>query len=124
MSKRRYDHKKLARSSSLKKRIAMYLAEEKIKNDRPSLNLTEMLAYGHRPYVSYSDKELIKLFDENYVSKLNRIAEIDKEGADPDKQGRFSSMRNLKTERDGIELHIALHIKPIMDDLIEEAFSE
>lgn len=102
----------------------MYLANEKFKHDRASINMVEIFALGNfRPFISYSDKDLIKLFDDNYVSYLNKIEEI-KQRQQDDVNGVGYKSKYYKAEIEGVELHIGLYIKPIMDDLIEEAFSE
>jgi hypothetical protein len=76
LAKRRYNAKRLAKSSSLKKKIAKFVASYDISGRKYSL--VEMLAYGHRGYVSYSEDELCKLFDKIYQHKLNQIEEMKK----------------------------------------------
>jgi hypothetical protein len=120
-NKRRYDHKKLARSSSLKKKIALHLAQERYhKRDTP-IDVVELLAFGGRPFVSYSDKDLIKLIDESYSSKFKEIEEINKEYEDSSLKGWMRE--GLKNKIELIEKEIS-KMQPIMDELIEEAFSE
>jgi hypothetical protein len=121
-SKRRYDHKKLARSSSLKKKIALHLAQELHNHRGPnSPDIVELLAFGGRPFVSYSDKDLIKLIDESYSGKFKEIEKINEEYKDLNLKGWMRD--RLKDKLELIEKEIS-KMQPIMDELIEEAFSE
>jgi hypothetical protein len=120
MTKRRYDAKKLARSSSLKKKIAKHLAQE-MYDQRPKtpIDIVELLAFGGRPFVSYADKDLVRLLDESYANKFKEIELIKEELKVIN--GRYAE--NLKDRMEWVNKKIN-EMQPIMDELIEEAFSE
>jgi hypothetical protein len=64
MAKRRYNAKKIKQAPLLKKTIAILLAEYAPRD--PQISLTNMLAFGHRGYISFSEDELCKMFDKVY----------------------------------------------------------
>lgn len=73
MGKRRYSAAKIARTPSLKKKLAELLAD--FDENRKNMDLSKMLAYGHRGYISYDETELCKLFDKLYTAKIAEVAE-------------------------------------------------
>jgi hypothetical protein len=72
-SKRRYNSKKIARTPSLKRDLAKFIAafstEEKLKVP----TLVDMIAFGHRGLISYDESELCKKFDQLYENKIKQI---------------------------------------------------
>lgn len=40
----------------------------------PQLSVTNLLAYGHRGYISYSEEDLCKMFDKLYVEMLDKLS--------------------------------------------------
>jgi hypothetical protein len=72
--KRRYNAKAIARSPALKKQLAEFLASHSIEATKTPM--VEILAYGHRGYISYSEDELCKKFDLVYTDMLARIRSI------------------------------------------------
>lgn len=122
--KYRYDESKLKKSSSLKKQIALILATEKAMQPNYSLNLSETLAFGlkERPFISYHEKELIKQIDELNVKYHENLENANKELAEVKYQTdryTWSAKANIKKWEDKIA-----ELKPIIDELIEDAFSE
>lgn len=120
----RYDEKKLGKSSALKKQIALLLATEHYNNSAKDLSIPEILAFGlkTRPFVSYSDKELIRLFDESYSSKHEQLTQQKEYLAQRERDGH-RLMWAYKAEIEKLEKYLK-EMQPIVDALIEEAFSE
>ncbi len=89
MANRRWNAKKIAQTPSLKKKMARFCAHvditypDKIK-DYKALNFEEVLTYGHRGYVSFSEDDLAKAFDNrveivrDHYSALKEIDDLDK----------------------------------------------
>ena len=72
---RRYNASKLAKQSALKKDVSYFIAGcDQVFGMAPTL--VELLAKGHRGYMSYNEKELVKLF-EKYLSALELREEIE-----------------------------------------------
>lgn len=119
----RYDEKKLAKSSSLKKQIALYLAEDFLLKQQGKLSFVDIYAYGLkvRPFIAYSDKELIKRFDALYASKHEELETALKE------KHRLESYSHSTWGIEDTIKKLQTNIKnmqPYIDELIEEAFSE
>lgn len=125
MSKRRrLEWKRLQSSNALKRSVALYLANEKVKQDtfvKPDTVDVVAFGYKERPLLSYSDKELTKMLDESYGKKLAAVKALkDKLGA----PNLYSWQKKIIQERlDGAENELA-NIELIVSALIEEAFSE
>jgi hypothetical protein len=119
----RYDEKKLARSSALKKQIALYLANEYVKRQEAKIPLAEIYAYGLkvRPFVAYSDKELIKQFDALYASKHEDLHKVLEEKSSLESYAH--STWRIEEDIKKLETDIS-NMQPYIDELIEEAFSE
>ena len=116
MAKRRYNAKKIAQTPSLKKKLAMILAEHEPRD--PQISLTNMLAYGHRGLISYSEEDLCKRFDKLYsvqIESLNeRRIKLDKE-KNQSQWGRQGIEREIK----GLEELVA-RFQEVADEIFEE----
>lgn len=71
MAKRRFNAKKIANTPSLKKRMAKFIAQ--YDTEKQNYSLVEMLAFGHRGYISFSEKELCREFDKIYQLMLSKV---------------------------------------------------
>jgi hypothetical protein len=121
----RYDEKKLSKSSSLKKQMALFLAKEMYATKgKDTIDVVETLAFGLkiRPLVSYSDKELIRLFDESYSKKFETIKELEEEYQSNTGNVARWYKDTLKKRIEQVNATI-LEMQPVIDELIEEAFS-
>ena len=123
----RYDENKVIGSKSLKRKLALFLAEDDIANRKTAINMSELLAFGmkDRPYISRSEKELIKLFDDCYMSRLEKLEAMKNDLNNVNGNSRMVSweIKYQKDQIDGMQKMIDA-MKPILDELIEEAFSE
>lgn len=122
-AKWRYDDKKLSKSSSLKKQIALILAADYVKNIN-KLSTIEIFAFGlkERPFAAYSDKGLLKAFDDLYMKKLSNLEQekdLYKEYKDNGGRSGWSFEVRIKEAQTQID-----EMQPFVDELIEEAFSE
>jgi hypothetical protein len=119
----RYDEKKLGRSSVLKKQIALYLAQDFINKQEEKIPLAEIYAYGLkiRPFVAYSDKELIKQFDALYASKHEYLQKAleEKHKLESYAHSTWRLEETIKKLESDIK-----NMQPYIDELIEEAFGE
>lgn len=68
---RRYNAKKIAKTPSLKRNLALFIAE-RTKIDK---SVVDLIAYGHRGLISHDEKDLCKMFDKLYAEKLAEIEE-------------------------------------------------
>lgn len=120
MAKRRFNAKKIAQTPSLKRNLAMIVAEHHERD--PQLSLTNLLAYGHRGYISYSEDELCKLFDKIFTKQLEDYAErkkrLEEELA---KATRSWQTENSIKELQKLEEHIS-KFKVIANEIFEEKF--
>lgn len=121
-AKWRYDEKKLSKSSALKKQIALLLASDYVKTYK--LDTVEIIAFGlkERPFGAYSEKALIKAFDELYMKKvadLDRKKQELKDYIDDGGRRTWSYEDLIDTVQKEIDV-----LQPYIDELIEEAFSE
>lgn len=119
MSKR-YDYKTLARTPSLKKKIALFLATEEFNKNPHKYNIVEILAFGSRPYVSMSEKDLLKLFDESYNAKLEAI--VEKEKTIPDLHPTWFR-ESVKERLNKLKQELAKQDE-LMSEIVEASFSE
>ena len=119
MSKRRYNAKKIAQTPSLKRNLAMIVAEYAPRD--PQLSLTNLLAYGHRGYISYSEDELCKLFDKIHVETSEKLLSSKKELEDKMNKSSNASWQISSIEREIkiIDAHLA-KFKVIADQIFEK----
>ena len=116
MAKRRYNAKKIAQTPSLKKKLAMILAEHEPRD--PQISLTNMLAYGHRGLISYSEDDLCKRFDKLFSAQMEALSErktkLEKEAT----TSRWG-IDGIKREIKGLEDLVA-RFQEIADEIFEE----
>jgi len=89
----------------------------------PQLSLTNLLAYGHRGYISYSEDELCKLFDKIFSKQQEEVAEKRLNIAKEIKEASQSKWRiqSLEKELELLEQHVA-KFQVIADQVFEERF--
>lgn len=120
MAKKRYSAKKIARTPSLKRKIAELLAD--YHPGKKDLSLSQMLAYGHRGYISFDEAELCKLFDKLYTSELEKVAEQRKSI----EEKKINPRHNWEVDRKERELQSLedslKRFKEIVDELFEAQF--
>lgn len=68
MAKVRYNAKKIAKTPALKKKLAIIVAQydEEVRK----VTMLDVLVYGHRGLISYSEDELCKKFDKIFNHHL------------------------------------------------------
>lgn len=67
MGKRRYNSKRIAKQPLLKKNMAKFCAHVDVKyNMGKKPDMEEILAHGHRGYISMSEDDLAKAFDAKF----------------------------------------------------------
>lgn len=120
MAKRRYSANKIARTPSLKRKLAELLAEEMPRD--PQISLHNMLAYGHRGYISFDEGVLCKMFDKLFTDKLKQ-ADDEREMINKQKinLNQHWEVRKRQEAIERIEKDI-LKFKEIADELFEVAF--
>lgn len=62
--KRRLNFSKVAKQPKLKKELSMFLAEYEVATKDIKYNVVDLLAYGHRGYVSHDERYLTKKFEQ------------------------------------------------------------
>lgn len=77
MAKRRYNAKKIAQVPSLKRKLAVIIAQW--DEDLRKTALLDMLVYGHRGLISYSEDDLCKRFDKIFNKFLEIRTELQEE---------------------------------------------
>lgn len=119
MSKRRYNAKKIAQTPSLKRNLAMVIAEFSPRD--PQINMTNLLAYGHRGYISYSEDELCKIFDKLYNDHVERLNFEKSHLAEKiSEKGKNSwEVSSLQREIASLDAHLA-KFKEMADQIFEE----
>lgn len=117
--KYRYDEKKLAKNSSLKKKIATYLATRYIAANRGEIDLIDIMANGlkFRPFSARPEKDLIKLLDEEYMKILKSREEWEEALANPDGTRYYKS--TIESRLKEVDSEIS-KIQPMMDDIMED----
>ncbi len=90
----------------------------------PQLSLTNLLAYGHRGYISYSEDELCKLFDKVLTKKQEEIAErrikLTNEMKNSNGMAKWK-VDSLEKELKSLEECVA-KLQTIADQVFEERF--
>lgn len=99
----------------------MIVAEYSQQQQKQSM--VEMLAYGHRGYISYSEDELCKLFDKIFTEQQAFAAEKRLEFAEEIKNSNGSKWRiqGIEKELEAFEAIIA-KFQAIADQVFEERF--
>lgn len=121
--KRRYSAAKIAKTPSLKKKLANFIARYDLKKQQ--YDMTDMLAYGHRGYISYDEKELCKIFDEIYGSLIAKELAIQEKIAAAQKEKVNSNHVSYKLQSLERELNQYRNIemveaKTLADEIFEK----
>ena len=119
MAKRRYNAKKIAQTPSLKRKMAEIAAE--FGERSPELSLTNILTYGHRGYISYSEDDLCKIFDKIFTQALVDAADKRATLEENIKTAHNWQREVHKKELEVIEDHIA-RLQAIANEIFEEKF--
>lgn len=121
MTRKKYDAKKLAKIPNLKKKIALFLAREEYLNSKTELSLSiiDILAFGVRPFISFSEKDLIKKFDESYNKKLEHISLLEKKSNESPSWLKHNYNEDIKI----IKAEISAQ-EELMNEILEDSFSE
>lgn len=127
ISKRRLNWQRLQKQPALKKEIALFIAEERMKDKKNLPDIKEVLAFGYkeRPLLAHSEKDLVKMFDEIATTKVEEIERLQKEMLSEENQHQHKRWRReeMKTKIERLNKELEA-MQPITTALIEEAFSE
>lgn len=120
MSKRRFSATKIARTPSLKRKIAEVLAD--YDANAKKLTVSQMLAYGHRGYISYDETTLGKLFDKLYSEQL-AIADDKRKELESQKINTRHAWEVSRREREVASIEAGLvRFNEIANELFEAKF--
>lgn len=87
----------------------------------PQINMTNLLAYGHRGYISYSEDELCKIFDKLYNDHVERLNLKKSHLAEKIVEKGVASWEAASLQREiaSVNEHLA-KFKEIADQIFEE----
>lgn len=86
--KRRLNANKIAKQPKLKKDMALFVAKCEVRwGNKPDISTVDLLWKGHRGFISYSEKDLMKIFEKYHALVEQKYTEekreADKENNDP-----------------------------------------
>lgn len=116
MSKR-LNASKIAKQPLLKKNIARFLAKAELTLSEEEFSMEEMLFSGHRGFISYNEKDLVKLLERwaSLAADRARNIELEREAAKTSNLYRWTN----DTEEKAV-IQLAKEGNKLLNDLMDE----
>lgn len=113
---RRFNHKKIAKQPLIKKKLALFCATIDVAyNEFKTVTYHEILAHGHRGYISYSEDDLAKAFDKRFEFIKNKHEEYLKAKAEAQTNRGYY----ITVQKDTIETYYADAVE-LANEIFEE----
>lgn len=116
--KRRLNAARIAKVPKLKKDIARWNAQFDITVGESKASIEDMLTNGHRGYVSYEDKKLVRLLEQRFNQLQQMKKEFEENVREQEEKGRH--YRWHPSEKEFRYKSLMESALKIMDDLMDE----